>query len=102
MAAVVQVVLLLVMMAPKVRHFDYRALLRSTLNCICCSALMGGALWLVSFLLELESGDYGKLALAGLVLAVILAAAGLYFLLSRLFGMEEGAMLLKGMRRKRS
>ncbi len=101
-AAVVQVVLLLVMMAPKVRYFDYRALLRSTLNCICCSALMGGALWLVSFLLELESGDYGKLALAGLVLAVILAAAGLYFLLSRLFGMEEGAMLLKGMRRKRS
>jgi len=38
----------------------------------------------------------------GLVFTVILAAAALYFLLSRILGMEEGAMLLKGMRRKRS
>jgi hypothetical protein len=63
---------------------------------------MGLAVWQASGLLELEGGGYGKLALVGLVLAVILGGAGLYFLLSRLLGMEEGAMLLKGMRRRRS
>ena len=63
---------------------------------------MGVAVWQVSGWLELESGGYGKPALGGLVCAVLLAAAALYFLLSRILGMEEGAMLLKGMRRKRS
>ena len=101
-AAVVQVVLLVVMMVPRIKHFEFGALLGSILRCVAASGLMGLAVWQASGLLELEGGGYGKLALVGLVLAVILGGAGLYFLLSRLLGMEEGAMLLKGMRRRRS
>ena len=82
------------------RFFDFRALARSVQKCICCSALMGLAVWLAAG--WIDSLQSGKLMLAVLVFAVILAAAALYFLLSRLLGMEEGAMLLKGMRRKRS
>ena len=101
-AAVVQVVLLMAMLAPRLKYFEFGILLRSILSCLVSSALMGVAVWQVSGWLELESGGYGKPALVGLVFAVILAAAALYFLLSRILGMEEGAMLLKGMRRKRS
>ena len=84
------------------RCFDFGALLRSLAGCGFCSVLMGGAVWLASRWLALESGAYGKPALIGLVLTVILAAAVIYFLLSRLFRMEEGAMLLRGLRRRRS
>ncbi len=101
-AAIVQVLLLLTLLRSRVRCFDFGALLRSLAGCAICSVLMGGAVWQASRWLALESGAYGKPALIGLVLTVILAAAAVYFLLSRLFRMEEGAMLLKGLRRRRS
>ena len=99
-AAVVQVVLLMVLLVGRVKFFDFRELARSVQKCICCSALMGLAVWLAAG--WIDSLQSGKLMLAALVFAVILAAAALYFLLSRLLGMEEGAMLLKGMRRRES
>ena len=61
---------------------------------------MGAAVWPAAA--WLEGGQHGKLMLGVFVFGVIFAAAGLYFLLSRIAGMEEGTMLLKGLRRKRS
>ena len=99
-AAVVQVVLLMAFLDSMVRLFDFGALLRSTLQCLFCSALMGAALWQAAG--WLEAGQHGKLMLGVLLFAVILAAAVLYFLLCRLLGMEEGSMLREGMRKRRS
>jgi len=99
-SSIVQVVLLMALMGSQVKLFDFRGLLRSILRCLCCAALMGTALWPAAA--WLEGGQHGKLMLGIFVFGVIFAAAGLYFLLSRIAGMEEGAMLLRGLRRKRS
>ena len=99
-SSIVQVVLLMALMGSQVKLFDFRGLLRSILRCLCCAALMGTALWPAAA--WLEGGEHGKLMLGVFVFGVIFAAAGLYFLLCRIAGMEEGAMLLRGLRRKRS
>ena len=99
-SSIVQVVLLMVLLSSQVKFFDFWSLFRSIHRCLCCSVLMGAAVWPAAA--WLEGGQHGKLMLGVLVFGVIFAAAGLYFLLSRIAAMEEGTMLLNGLRRKRS
>ena len=100
LASIVQVVLLVVLLGSQVKGFDFGGLFRSVFRCLCCAVLMGAAIWPAAA--WLEGGQHGKPMLGVFVFGLIFAAAGLYFLLSRLAGMEEGTMLLKGLRRKRS